>query len=60
MAKKNAINKVAGKARPKKTWSKRMNAPMKAASRAGRTVLVDECLRLHVDSGAHMLDALLQ
>ena len=60
MAKKNAINKVAGKARPKKTWSKRISAPMKAASRARRTVLVDECLRLHVDSGVHMLDALLQ
>ena len=60
MAKTNAINRVAGKARPKKTWSKLMNAPMKAASRARRTVLVDECLRLHVDSGAHMWDALLQ
>ena len=23
-------------------------------------LIVDECLRLHVDSGAHMLDALLQ
>ena len=60
MAKKNATNKVAGKARPKKTWSKRISAPMKAASRARRTVLVDECLRLHVDNAAHMLDALLQ
>ncbi len=44
MAKKNATNKVAGKARPKKTWSKRMNAPMKVASRAGRTVLPEKIL----------------
>ncbi len=44
MAKKNATNKVAGKARPKKTWSKRMNAPMKVAGRAGRTVLPEKTL----------------
>ena len=44
MAKKNATNKVGGKARPKKTWTKRMNAPMKAASRAGRTVLPEKTL----------------
>ncbi len=44
MAKTNATNKVSGKARPKKTCSKRMNAPMKAASRAGRTVLPEKNL----------------
>ena len=44
MKKKNATDKVAGKARPKKTWSKRMNASMKVASRAGRTVLPEKTL----------------
>ncbi len=60
MGKENDINKVVGKARPKKTWLKKISAPMKAASRARRTVLVDECSRLHVDNAAHMLGALLQ
>ena len=42
--KNNVTDKVAGKARPKKIWSKRMNAPMKVAGRAGRTVLPEKTL----------------